>query len=85
MARARTVIGTLWGGSPEILKNGEDAWLVDSRNQKEVIQALDEMWSKPDEVRRRGQNAYAKVWEYFQWSSKVSIYLEKLEALCQQP
>lgn len=78
MARARPVLGTLWGGSPEVLQNGEEAWLLDPRNSAALQKALNEIYKNPQEVTRRGQNAYKKILKQFQWAQITESYLKYL-------
>jgi glycosyltransferase involved in cell wall biosynthesis len=81
IARARPVLGTLWGGTAEVVRDGKEAWLVDPRNIHSVAEAMDDMLKHPEEVRQRGQRGYRRAWEIFQWKDIIPQYLACFDRL----
>ena len=61
----------------EMILDSEMAWLYSGRNRDEYIQnllhAIEECISNPQEVKRRGNNAYKKSLDYM-WSKKIEQY-----------
>lgn len=79
MERGRPVLGTLWGGTPEVVRDGIDGWLVDPRDPSEVAQAIRAILKDPSECARRGSAGRLRVVESFQWKDILPQYLRLVE------
>lgn len=81
MARYRPVLGTLWGGTPEVVRQGIDGWLVDPHRREDVIVAIRDIMDHPQEVLRRGRSGHQRATERFQWTFMVDQYLQLFEKI----
>ena len=62
MARARPVIGTYIAGIPELVRPGQDGWLVPAGDADALAQAmLDAAACTPQALSEMGQSALAQV------------------------
>ncbi|MBI1799878.1 MAG: glycosyltransferase [Candidatus Eisenbacteria bacterium] len=57
MAAGRPTVATAVGGTPEVLRDGETGWLVPAGSPGRLADALEDALMRPDEARRRGDNA----------------------------
>ncbi|MGE4158439.1 MAG: glycosyltransferase family 4 protein [Planctomycetota bacterium] len=79
MERARPILGTLWGGTPEVVRQGVDGWLVDPRHPSDVAQAIRAILKDPAECARRGGEGRQRVVDSFQWKDILPQYLRLVE------
>jgi glycosyltransferase involved in cell wall biosynthesis len=79
MARARSLLATVWGGTPEIVRDGLDGWLLNPRNLNEVVDALNSIATQPEEVALRGKQAELHVHKNFSWEAAVNKCLKNFE------
>jgi glycosyltransferase involved in cell wall biosynthesis len=82
MAAAKPVVGTLSGGIPEIIVDGETGLLVPPESPRELAEAISTLLQNPDMARTMGQAGRQRVERYFLLDQYVDniekIYLELL-------
>jgi glycosyltransferase involved in cell wall biosynthesis len=62
MALRRPVITTYVAGIPELVRAGEDGWLVPAGSLEELVSAMEDCLSKsPEELRKIGDAGYGQV------------------------
>lgn len=61
MAYGVPVVATTVGGIPEIVTNGQTAWLVPPRNPELMAKAIDQVFSNPGSARELARRAREKV------------------------
>ncbi len=79
-------IGTRIGGTPELIEDGKDGWLVKPGDVEDWINVLRDFLATPDEERaRRGLAARAKILETRTWTKHLAdldtIYADAIEAM----
>ena len=84
MACATPVIGTRVGGLPELIRHGENGWLVPARDAKTLAAAIEHVCRVPSaELERAGQNALATVKDRYTWEMAArrteTVYRKALE------
>jgi glycosyltransferase involved in cell wall biosynthesis len=83
MAAGKPVIGTLCGGIPEIVVDGETGLLVPPESPHELAKAISTLLKNPDLARRMGQAGRRRVEKHFSVDPYVEnvekVYLELLE------
>jgi glycosyltransferase involved in cell wall biosynthesis len=83
MAAGKPVIGTLCGGIPEIIVDGETGLLVPPESPHELAKAISTLLKNPDLARRMGQAGRRRVEKHFSVDPYVEnvekVYLELLE------
>lgn len=65
MAMERPVVATEVGGVPEQIEDGEQGWLVPTKQPDAMADAIIDAISRPEEAERRGRNARVKAVEKF--------------------
>jgi glycosyltransferase involved in cell wall biosynthesis len=63
MAAGRPAVATAVGGTPEVLKAGEQGWLVPPATPAALAAALEQVLRGPEEAERRGRAARRRVLE----------------------
>ena len=76
MARARPVVATPVGGTPELVTDGETGLLVPPRDPEALAEALRRVLDDPDLARRLGDAGRAQVAERFSASEQERRVLE---------
>ncbi|MBY0526612.1 MAG: glycosyltransferase family 4 protein [Gemmataceae bacterium] len=81
MAITSRTVEYLWAGLPvvyndyaelsEHIRSHEAGWCVDPENEDQIRAVVHEVFARPDEVRRRGQNAQRLVRERFTWDKAI--------------
>ena len=68
MACATPVIGTRVGGLPELIRHGENGWLVPARDVKALAAAIEYVYQlQPADLEQTGQKALATVKDTYTW------------------
>ena len=65
MARAKPVVASAVGGTPELVADGETGLLVPARDVGALVRALDEALRDPDRARRLGEAGRRRALEEF--------------------
>jgi glycosyltransferase involved in cell wall biosynthesis len=64
MALRRPIVATYVAGIPELVRTGENGWLVPAASVDELTKALQDCLTRaPEELQRMGENAYQRVVE----------------------
>lgn len=71
MAAKKPVLGTLYGGTPEAILNGETGYIVDPNNMDIVIQKTKEILANKDLSKSFGEVGYALVNNDFSLNKQV--------------
>ena len=74
MASGKPVVASNIGGIPEVVRNGQNGFLV-SGSTPELAARIVEVLSSPDLMLRIGKNAMAEVAARFTWTSTVGRFL----------
>jgi glycosyltransferase involved in cell wall biosynthesis len=65
MAMERPVVALPTGGVPEVVRDGETGWLASNGSARALARAMQASIDAPDELRRRGAAARARVEDHF--------------------
>jgi glycosyltransferase involved in cell wall biosynthesis len=78
MSLRRPVISTYIAGIPELVRGGENGWLIPAGSLPELVDAMADCLAKSDsEIQRMGDAAYDRVTELH----SIDVEVEKLAAL----
>lgn len=77
MAMKTAVIATKVGGNPDVLTNGENGFLVPTRNVQQLAHTLEMLIEDEDLRAKMGAVNRQKVEEHFQWS-QIANKIEKV-------
>lgn len=64
MAAGLPIVASLVGGTPEIIKNGEDGFLILSKNPKILAERISDILDNPELAEKLSKNAREKVREF---------------------
>ncbi|MBI3305397.1 glycosyltransferase family 4 protein [Candidatus Parcubacteria bacterium] len=64
-AAGRAVIGTCFGGTPEVVLNGETGIIVNPFNRDALVQAMRWLLDRPEEAAAMGERARCRIAEHF--------------------
>lgn len=81
MARGRPVIATGVGGVPDMVTDGAQGWLIPPDSPAALAAALIDASRRPDEVARRGREAWQTVRDRFTWERNGPALLDAYAAL----
>jgi len=81
MALARPVVGTCFGGTPEVVAEGETGFLVDPRRPEETAERLGRLLASPELAERMGRAGRARLEARFSLRAQA----EAFEALYREP
>ncbi len=76
MACGTPVIGTHLGSLPEVVKDGETGLLVPPGNSDALREKLIQLWERPEQAARLGENGRKLVLEKFTWTHVAERCLE---------
>lgn len=76
-AMARPTIGTLVGGIPEVIRDGDTGWLVPPKTPAALAQAMSRVLCHPDEAQAMGQRALQRARSHHSLDA-MGEYLEAL-------
>lgn len=65
MASKKPVVGTCFGGTPEIVEDEKTGFIVNPLNTDELAEKILELIHDPKKAQRFGENGYARVREHF--------------------
>lgn len=72
----KLVIGTAVDGTVEIIRDGVDGFLVDSRNSNIIADKIVYLISHPEEIVRMGKNAEKRYYEEFSYEKLEQSYID---------
>jgi len=84
MASKKPVIGTCFGGTPEIVVNNKTGYIVNPLNIKEMSEKIIDLLKNPQKVKQFGDMGYERVKNQFSLSKQVDeilIYYKKFTGL----
>jgi colanic acid/amylovoran biosynthesis glycosyltransferase len=73
---AKPLIGTLHGGIPEIVKQGENGLLVPPGDPDSLARAIVTILTSPGEARSMGASAFQRAASRFSWDRATDVLLE---------
>ncbi|OGJ63789.1 hypothetical protein A3E47_00095 [Candidatus Peribacteria bacterium RIFCSPHIGHO2_12_FULL_54_10] len=79
MAAGKAVVGTTFGGTPEIVVDGETGFLVDPHNTERFARALLTLLHDPQRAHRMGEQGKKRVSEDFSLEKQAKTYLALLD------
>ncbi|MEM2103442.1 MAG: glycosyltransferase family 4 protein [Candidatus Bathyarchaeia archaeon] len=81
MACGTPVLATRVGGIPDIIKDGETGFLLESNDPKHVANKIIELSSKPELLEKVSKNAYEYVRENFSYQKTLQAWQKILQQL----
>jgi len=81
MTSRKPVVGTCYGGTPEIVENGVTGYIVDPRHTEEIAEKTLELLKDPQKAERFGQAGYERVKNLFDIDKIVVQTLSHYSAL----
>ncbi len=81
MALSKPVIATNTGGTPEIVLDGKNGYLVEDGNQEELFRRLDELLTNPMKRLEMGEYGLQRLRENFSIGKMVHSYLGIYQSL----
>ncbi len=81
MASGKPVIGTRYGGTPEIVENGVTGYIVNPLHPEEIAEKSLDLLKNPGKAKRFGEVGYERVKSQFSLQSNVQEYVAAYEAL----
>lgn len=79
MAAGKAVVGTTFGGTPEIVVDGETGFLVDPHNIEHFARMLLALLRDPQRAHHMGEQGKKRVSEYFSLEKQAKAYLSLLD------
>ncbi|MBU0458745.1 glycosyltransferase family 4 protein, partial [Patescibacteria group bacterium] len=79
MAAGKPVIGTIFGGTPEIVEDGETGFIRNPLEQEEFTSSLLKLLKDDDLARRMGQAGLERVKNEYSLESQIERYVELFE------
>jgi len=73
---AKPLIGTLHGGIPEVVKQGENGLLVPPGDPDSLARAIVTILTSPDEAKSMGTAAFQRAVSRFSWDKATDVLLE---------
>lgn len=74
MASSKPVVGTCYGGTPEIIKDGETGYIVNPFHVEEMAGRVVELLASSEKMRRFGGAGYERVEKYLNLRDRVLEY-----------
>lgn len=71
MAAEKPVIGTCFGGTPEIVLNNETGYLINPYDEKELAEKIIDLLKNPDKAKLFGENGRERIKNYFSLKNQV--------------
>ena len=75
MASQKPVIGTCYGGTPEIVVDGVTGYIVNPLYPEEIAEKTLDLLKNPKKAEKFGQAGYERVRKYFNLDDKVKEYI----------
>ncbi len=79
MASGVPVIGSRYGGSPEIIQHGVTGYIVDPRSPGEIAEKSIDLLRNPKKAEQFGRAGYERVKKNFNLEDKVKEYISQYE------
>ena len=76
MALAKPVVGTCFGGTPEIVTNNETGYIVNPYNERELAAKIIDLLKNPEKAARFGNNGRERIKNFFSLEKQVMKTLE---------
>ncbi|MEK7578836.1 MAG: glycosyltransferase family 4 protein [Patescibacteria group bacterium] len=76
MASAKPVVGTCFGGTPEIVINNETGYIANPYNEKELADKIIDLLKNPEKATRFGNNGRERVKNFFSLGKQVQETLK---------
>lgn len=78
------LVATQYGGPQDILRHGDNGFLIDPLNPTAIAEALIRLLSSNALWKKKSQNGLSNIRRRYTWESHVDRYLEQVDALKQQ-
>lgn len=75
MAVKKPVVGTCYGGTPEIVINNETGYIIDPLNEKEMAEKIVEILTDENKAKVFGENGYQRAKEYFSFEKQIETLM----------
>lgn len=82
MASKKPVIGTCYGGTPEIVVDGETGYIVNPLYPQKIAEKCIDLLKNPEKARQFGEAGDERAKSNFNLSEKVNEYIRWYEHLC---
>lgn len=76
MASRKPVIGTCYGGTPEVVIDGVTGYIVNPLYPKQIADKAIELLKNPEKAKQFGNAGYERVKKHFNLEDKVKEYLD---------
>jgi len=76
MAAKKPVIGTYFGGTPEIVVNGKTGYIVDPHNTEDMMQKITDLLKNSQKAKQFGEAGHERVKELFSVERQVEQVLK---------
>ena len=67
------------GGIPDAVIDPTTGWLVDPQNITQIARTIESILQSPEEVKKRGMNAYERVLSHLTWDHMANKIIKRLE------
>lgn len=75
MASKKPVVGTCYGGTPEIVKNGETGYIVNPLYSEQIAEKVIDLLKNPQKAKQFGEAGYERVLKLFNLKDVVEKYI----------
>ncbi len=79
MASAKPVIGTCFGGTPEVVINNETGYIVNPYNEEELADKIIDLLKSPEKAKSFGDNGKKRIEKFFSLNQQVKKTLNWYE------
>lgn len=80
MACKKPVVGTCFGGTPEVIQDGITGFIVNPFNIEQMAERIIDLLKNPEKARQFGEAGYERVKRYFSLVAQVSQTLKQYRA-----
>ncbi|MCH8986768.1 glycosyltransferase family 4 protein [Patescibacteria group bacterium] len=84
MASGKPVVGTCYGGAPEIVVDGVTGYIVNPLHQEEIAEKILDLLKNPKKAEKFGQAGYERVKTHFNLEDKVAEYIAVYKVLLEK-
>ncbi|MBM3228226.1 glycosyltransferase family 4 protein [Candidatus Peribacteria bacterium] len=81
MAAGKPVVGTCFGGTPEVVQHGITGFILNPHNTSELGNALTMLLKDPEQAKKMGQAGRNRICEKFSLEKQSDTYLTLMNAL----
>jgi len=82
MASRKPVVGTCYGGTPEIVIDGVTGYIVNPLRPEEIAEKVLDLLKNPEKAKKFGQAGYERVKKEFSLEKSVKEYLDRFVKIC---